>query len=70
MLLSLPVASLRTLSCFFFFLVILSNFLIISVVQEKIKVNLAPTIPTGAPTTLIEEMIQTPPFSSLKTIKI
>ena len=70
MLLSLLVASLRTLLCFFFFLVILSNFLIISVVQEKIKVNLAPTIPTGAPTTLTEKMIQTPPLAALKTIKI
>ena len=47
----------------------LSNFLI-PVVKEKINVKLAPAIPTGAPTTLIEEIIQTPPLVALKTIKI
>ena len=56
--------------CFFFlFFVILSNFFIISVVKEKIKVKLAPAIPIGAPTTLTEEIIQTPPLVVLKTIK-
>ena len=52
------------------FLVILSNFLIIPVVREKIKVKLALAIPTGAPTTLADEMIQTPLLVALKTIKI
>ena len=33
----------------------LSNFLIIPVVREKIKVKLAPAIPTGAPATLADE---------------
>ena len=63
MLFSLLLATLRILSCFFFlFLVILSNFLIIPVVKEKIKVKLAPAIPIGAPTTLTEKIIQTPPL--------
>ena len=52
------------------FLVILSNFLIIPVVREKIKVKLALAIPTGAPTILADEMIQTPLLVALKTIKI
>ena len=38
----------------------LSNLLIISVVREQIKVKLALAILTGAPTTLADEMIQTP----------
>ena len=46
----------------------LSNFLIIPVVKEKIKVKLALTILTGAPTTLVNEMIDTPPLVALKTI--
>ena len=44
----------------------LSNFLVISVITEKIP---APAIPIGAPTTLTEEIIQTPPLIALKTIK-
>ena len=52
------------------FLVIFSNFLTIPVVREKIKVKLALAIPTGAPTTLADEMIQTPLLVALKTIKI
>ena len=71
MLLSLLLANIRILSCFFFlFLVIFSNFLTIPVVREKIKVKLALAIPTGAPTTLADEMIQTPLLVALKTIKI
>ena len=67
MLLSLLLANIRILSCFFFlFLVMLSNFLIIPVVKEKIKVKLALAIPT----TLVKEMIDTPPLVALKTIKI
>ena len=69
--LSLLLTNIRILSCFFFsFLVMLSNFLVIPVVREKIKVKLAPAIPTGAPTTLAEEIIQTPLLVALKTIKI
>ena len=41
----------------------------IPVVREKIEVKLAPAIPIGAPTTLAEEIIQTPPLVALKTIK-
>ena len=47
----------------------LSNFFIIPVVKEKIRVKLAPAIPTGAPTTLTEEIIQTPSLVALRTIK-
>ena len=53
----------------FFFLIILSNFLTIPVVRERNKVRLAPAIPTGAPTILVNEIIDTPPFVALKTIK-
>ena len=41
-----------------------------SIVREKIKVKLALAIPTGAPATLVKEMIDTPPPVALKTIKI
>ena len=48
----------------------LSNSLIIPVVKEKIKVKLAPlAIRTGAPTMLVNEVIDTPPVVALKTIK-
>ena len=47
----------------------LSNFLTIPVVREKNRVKLALAIPTGAPTTLVNEMIDTPPLVALKTIK-
>ena len=70
MLLSLLLANIRMLSCFFLFLVILSDFLIIPVVKEKIKVELALVIPNGAPTMLVKEMIDTPPVVALKIIKI
>ena len=48
----------------------LNSFLVIPVVREKIKVRLALSIPAGAPTTLADEMIQTPLLVALKTIKI
>ena len=68
--LSLLLDNTRILSCFFFlFLVMLRNILIVPVVREKIKVKLALAIPTGAPTTLVREMIDTPPLVALKTIK-
>ena len=61
MLSRLLLANVRILSCFFFlFLVMLNNFLIITVVREKIKVRLVLAILAGAPTTLASEMIQTP----------
>ena len=54
----------------FFFLVIFNNFLIIPVIKEKIKVKLALAIPTGAPITLANEIIDIPPVVTLNTIKI
>ena len=51
-----------------------SNFLTIPVVREKIRVKLALAIcwelPTGAPTKLVNEIIDTSPVVALKTIKI
>ena len=44
----------------FFFLVIFSNFLTIPVVREKIRVKIALDIPTGDPTILVNEIIDTP----------
>ena len=71
MLLSLLLANIRILSCFFFlFLAMLSNFLTIPVVRKKIKVKLALAIPTGAPTMLKNKMIETPPLVAPKKIKI
>ena len=51
----------------------LSNFLIIPIVKKKLKrktkkVKLVLAIPTGAPTMLVKEMIDTPPVVALKTI--
>ena len=61
MLLSLLLANIRILSCFFFlFLVIFNNFLTIPVVRQKIKVSLAFDIPTGTPAILVNEIIETP----------
>ena len=54
----------------FLFLVALSNFLAIPVVREKSKVKLALAIPTDAPTTLVNEIIDIPTVDALKTIKI
>ena len=48
----------------------LSKFLIVPVVREKIKAKLVLAIPTGAPTMLVKEMIDTPPIVVLKTIKL
>ena len=59
----------RILSCFFFlFFVIFSNVLTIPDVTEKIKVRLALAIPTGAPTILVNEKIDTLLLVALKTI--
>ena len=71
MLSSLLLANIRILSCFLvLFLVMISNYLIIPIFKEKIKVKLALAIPTGAPTILAAEMIQTPLLVALKTSKI
>ena len=50
-------------------LVVLNNFLTIPVAREKIKVKLVLAIPTGAPTTLVNEEIDTPPVVALKELK-
>ena len=66
----LPLANVRILSGFFFlFLVIFSNFLTIPVVREKNNVRVALAIPTGALTILVNEIIDTQPLVTLKTIK-
>ena len=71
MLLSLLLANMRILSCFLFVsCVIFNNVLTIPVVTEKIKVKPALAIPTGAPTKLVNEIIDTPLLAALKTIKI
>ena len=77
MLLNLLLANIRILLCFclflfafFFFLLCLVIFFTIPIVREKINLKLAPAIPIGAPATLAEEIIQTPPLIALKTIKI
>ena len=46
-----------------------NKFFTIPFIKEKIKVKLALAIPTGAPTVLANEMIDTPPLVALKTIK-
>ena len=69
LLLSLLLDKITVLSCLFF-LVIFSNFLTIPVVREKNKVRLALAIPTGAPTILVNEIINTLLLVALKTIKI
>ena len=67
---SLLLANIRILSCFIFlFLVVLSNFLIILVAREKINVKFALAVPTGAPTTLTDKIIQLPLLVATKTIK-
>ena len=47
-----------------------NNFLLIPVAEEKTKVKLSLAIPTGAPITLVNETIDTPPVVALKIIKI
>ena len=70
MLFSLLLANIRIVSCFFFSFLLFNNFLTIPVVIEEIKVNLSLAVPTGAPTTPVNEIIYTPPLVALKTIKI
>ena len=53
------------------FLVMLNNFLIMPVAREKIRVKLLVlAILTVAPTTLVNEMTDTPPLVAIKTITI
>ena len=59
----------RIFHAFSFFLVMFNNFLTIPVIEQKIKVKILLAIPTGAPTTLVNKMIDTPPLAALKTIK-
>ena len=71
MLVSLLLANKRISTCFFLlFFVIFSNLLTIPVVREENKVRLALAIPTGAPTTFVNEIIDIPLFAALKTINI
>ena len=71
MLLNLLSANIRVLSYFFFlFLAICSNFLMIPVDKEKIKVKLALTIPTDVPITLVNKIIDIPLVAALKIIRI
>ena len=70
MLLSLLLDNIRILSGFFFlFLAIFINFLTIPVIREKIKVKLAHVTPTGAPTILVNEIIDTRHLLHLKQLK-
>ena len=47
-----------------------SNFLLIPVNKENIKVKLVLTIPTDVPITLVNEIIDVPLVVALKIIKI
>ena len=70
MLLSLLLANIRILICFFSsFFVIVSNFLTIPVVREENKVRPAFAIPIGAPAILVNKIIDTPLLVALKTLK-
>ena len=53
----------------FFLFVILSNFFIIPVVKKNIRVKLGLAIPTGAPITVVKEIIGTPPVFADKQLK-
>ena len=55
---------------FLFFIVVLSNFLMIPAVVEKIKVKHVLAIPAGTPIILVNEIIDTPLLVALKTINI
>ena len=68
MLSSLLLAIIKILSCFFLFLIVPNNFFVIPVAKDKIKVKLAPAIPIGAPTTLADKIIQTPPLVAERTM--
>ena len=40
----------------------------IAVAKDEIKVKLAPAIPVGAPATLADDIIQTPPLVGERTV--
>ena len=46
-----------------------NNFIVIPVAREKKKARLALAILTGAPTIVVNEIIDNPPIVALKTIK-
>ena len=48
----------------------LSNFLTIPIVREKIKIKLALAIPAGAPTTLVNGQISAPPVVAFNQLKL
>ena len=71
MLFNLHLASITILLCFFsLFLVIPNSFFIIPVVKENTRVKLALAIPTGTPTILVKEIIDTHPLVADKTTKV
>ena len=53
----------------FFFLVILSNFFTILLLEKK-EVRLALAIPAGAPAMFVNEIINTPPLAAHKQLKL
>ena len=70
MLFNLLLASITILLCFIFlFRVVFNSFFMIPVVTENAKLKLAFAIPTGAPITLTNEALDTPPFVADKTIR-
>ena len=70
MLFSLFIASITILLCFFFlFHVVFSNFFAMPVEIENSRPKLALTISTGAPITVANGAIETPPLVTDKTIK-
>ena len=54
----------------FFFIVALSNFLMIPAVTEKIKVRHALAIPAGTPIIVVNEIMDTPLLVAPKKINI
>ena len=70
MLFNILLARTRMLCFFFLFLVVISNFKTIPVVKEKIKVKLAPVIPTGPPITVVKEITDTPRLVAEEQLKL
>ena len=69
MLFSLLLASITILLCFFFlFLVVFNIFFVIPVEIENVRLKLALTIPTGAPITVANKVIEILPAVKDKTI--
>ena len=69
MLFNLLLANTTILSCFFFlFLVVLNSFFTIPIEIENARQKLAPVIPTGAPMTVANDVIEIVPVVTDKTI--